>query len=205
MIYSATDDNWMRVTTMHAIVKTHYDSTRGSEFRNRQISNGPFFPFDVTAFDTMQRESCLIGMLMAWSVVFLESLANHILAENLNNRLVAITSIEKPKSILPKFNSRSELAVKIILINDQKEVDRKILETADSLADQRNRIVHDKPFWLDRDSGEIVNYSNRGVSGSKTPSYEDLEGFFADCDLIVQALISESENQEIRFSFASMI
>lgn len=204
MILSSTEENWMRVSIMHSVAKDHFESTRDTDFRKRQIKKGDFFPFDAVAFDVMQQESCLIGMIMAWAVIALESLANHALAETLNNRYVAISAIEYPKNIIKKDSSLSELAAKIILLNDQIPYDKKIIKIANELAAARNLIVHDKPFWFDQESGEIKNFSTRGHPDARKLRFEDLKQFYRKCDLIVDSIAphldSEAPSSTFRFS-----
>jgi hypothetical protein len=83
------------------------------------IRRGDTFPFDVQLFDEMERESCIVGMVMAWSVVALESLVNHAIAETLNNRICAIMVIEYPTQVTDKLKMakcpKSELAKKIFI------------------------------------------------------------------------------------------
>ena len=120
---------------MHSVAREFLDKTHGSEFRHRIISRGDPFPFDLVAHEAMENESHIVGMLMAWSVITLESLVNHALAEAINNKASAIMAIEYPGQITDKLrigrSARSELAKKLIILSDTLEPDSDILQLSD--------------------------------------------------------------------------
>ncbi|MDD3814107.1 MAG: hypothetical protein PHZ02_05625 [Desulfocapsaceae bacterium] len=197
MIYSSIQDNWMRVEIMHSVAQSYYESTHDSDFRERIINRGAPFPFDALQFDTMEKESCIVGMVMAWCVVTLESLVNHSLADIMNNRTAAIVAIEYPGQItnklrnLPKMSS--DLSKKLFILSDSDENNSHILSLADELSDTRNLVVHDKPFnYTDLGDGEVAleHYRARGDSSKKIPRYEDLDDFYEKCEQIKSYIFS---------------
>jgi hypothetical protein len=200
----------MRVAVMHSLAWELYAKTEGTDFRDRITNRGPLFPFDIGAFNTIQNESRIVGMVMAWSVVTLESLVNHQLAAVLNNRILAVMAIEYPAQVTSKLNlnhsGKSELAKKLIILLDNTEpTTMKVVETADALADKRNTIVHDKPFRLiDHGDGEFETewFRSRGNGDYPTFRYTDLKAFYLDCDLVarsIQKVSSEPLDCEIAF------
>ena len=215
MIYSAVNHNWARVKIMHSVAREFLDKTHGSEFRHRSISRGDLFPFDLVAHEAMENESHIVGMLMAWSVITLESLVNHALAEAINNKASAIMAIEYPGQITDKLrigrSARSELAKKLIILSDTLEPDSDILQLSDELADIRNEVVHDKPLhYVDLGDGDIeINYyRSRGIIDYKTLQYDALVSFFEKCDRIMDHILSKVDNnpfESSEHSFSSLI
>jgi len=176
---------------MHSVAQTYYLATHDSDFRERMINGGNPFPFDVAKYDTMEKESCIVGMVMAWSVITLESLVNHSLAERLNNKTSAIMAIEYPRQITDKLkiakSARSELAKKLVILADCDEQDAQYISLADELSETRNLIVHDKPFELiDHGDGEveITHFRSRGGKPEKRHRYGHLCDFYEKCDKV---------------------
>lgn len=191
MIHSSIKDNWMRVEIMHSVAQTYYLATHGSDFRGRMINGGSPFPFDAAQYDTMEKESCIVGMVMAWSIITIESLVNHSLAERINNKTSAIMAIEYPGQITDKLkiakSARSELAKKLVILADNEEQNTQYISLADDLSETRNLIVHDKPFELiDFGNGEveITHFRSRGDALEKQFRYDDLADFYKKCDKI---------------------
>lgn len=217
MIYSSIDDNWMRVEIMHSVARRYYEDTHDSDFRKRIINRSEMFPFYGLKYEKIQKESCIVGMVMTWSVVTIESLVNHCIAETINDATYAKMAIDYPKRITNKFNIpksiRSELSKKIAILSDDYKNNREILSLADKLSDIRNRIVHDKPFNLiDYGDGEVemINFNSRNYSSEKTCTmYENLGDFYKNCDHLKNYLHSiVSSRSSIEFesiSFTSLI
>lgn len=179
----------MRVNIMHSIAQWYYLETYDSDFRERSINNGPMFPFNSLKYDAMKKESCMVGMIMTWSVICLESLINHALAGNINDLDVAKTAIEYPEKAAKKLkiskSIKSGLSKKIIILANNKENSHKFASIADELSDTRNLIVHDKPFEL-RDYGngdvEVTHLRLRGDALEKQLRYDDLIEFYRRCE-----------------------
>lgn len=206
MIHSSIEDNWTRLEYIHSIAKQLYDKTKASEFRTADPQ--PSFRFCATTHTRMQEEACMVGMVMVWSVVTLESLANHVIAETFNNRTTAILAIEYPDKIVQAFKGvkgESELGKKIAILNDdlgaaycddgQAEVSREVraITLADELAKTRNAVIHDKPFDMIVDNWEgdveIKHYGTR-IEASKSFQYEDLIDFFSKCDSVRSQILA---------------
>lgn len=210
MVQSAVSDNWARVKIVHAVARGFLDETLGSDFRRRTVGKGDVFPFDAAAHDSMEKESQIVGMLMAWSVITLESLVNHTLAEAIHNKASAIMAIEYPSQVTEKLkigrSARSELAKKLIILSNTFEPDNEMLQLCDELADIRNAVVHDKPFdYIDLGDGEIeVNYfRSRGEDREEILRYDSLVPFFRKCDRLVDYLLRQPasfESGELNFS-----
>jgi len=197
MIYSSIKDNWMRVEIMHSVAQSYYEATNDSDFRNRIIKGKSPFPFDCVQHGVMEKESCIVGMVMVWSVITLESLVNHSLAEILNNRTSAIMAIEYPRQVTDKLkiakSARSELSKKLVILSDGDERNLEYLSLADKLYETRNQIVHDKPFDLmDFGDGEveITHFRSRGGTLEHQLRYEDLGKFYGECDQIKNYVLS---------------
>lgn len=187
----------MRVEIMHSVAQSYYEATHDSDFRERMTNHSALFPFYAVQYDAMEKESSIVGMVMAWSVITLESLVNHSLAEVLNNRTSAIMAIEYPRQVTDKLkiakSTRSELAKKLIILSDGNENSNEYLSLADELSDARNQIVHDKPFnYTDYGDGEvdIKHFRSRGEALEKRLKYEDLDEFYGKCDQIKSHVFS---------------
>lgn len=214
-MYSAVNDNWVRVKIMHLVAREFLDETRGSEFRRRIIDGGNVFPFDATAYDSIEKESHIVSMLMAWSVSTLESLINHALAEGIKNKASAVMAIEYPRQVTDRLkvgkSARSEFARKLIILSNIFEPDNEILQLCDELADIRNKAVHDKLFdYIDFGDGdvEIDYYRSRGENDSETLRYDMLVPFFRKCDRVMDYILSKTNNRPFEsgeHSFSSLI
>lgn len=214
LIYSSVNDNWTRVALMHSIARDLYASTANTDFRDRITGNGDAFPFDANAYTTIENESTIVGMVMAWSVVTLEALVNHQLAEQLGNMVLATMAIEYPAQVTDKLKisrtARSELAKKLIVLSGELQAAGPDLTAAialaDALADKRNMIIHDKPFrYTDRGDGHIVidYFRSRGDSKLANLRFVDLTKFYANCDSVkryVSKVSSEPIDCDVEFS-----
>lgn len=215
MIYSAVNDNWVRVKIMHSVAREFLDETRGSEFRRSIIGGGDIFPFDVDAHDSMEKECHIVGMLMAWPVITLESLINHALAEGIKDKASAVMAIEYPRRVTDKLkigkSARSEFAKKLIILSNTFEPDNEILQLCDELANIRSKVVHDKPFdYVDFGDGdvEIDYYRSRVANDSETLRYDSLVPFFRKCDRVINYILSKTNNSPFEsgeHSFSSLI
>jgi hypothetical protein len=215
LIYSAVNDNWARVKIMHSVAREFLDETRGSEFRRYIIGGGDIFSFDAAAHDSMEKESQIVGMLMAWSVITLESLVNHTLAETINNKVSAVMAIEYSSQVTEKLkigkSARSDLARKLIILSNTFEPDSEILQLCDELSGIRNTVVHDKPFdYIDFGDGnvEIDYYRSRGESDGQTLRYDALVSFFRKCDRVLDYILGKTNNSPFESgerSFSSLL
>lgn len=197
---------------MHSIALELYKSTEGSDFRNRTINRtiDNFFPFDAVAYDAMAKESCIVSMVMAWSVVALESVVNLGLAENIQFKRDAVKAIEYPKKVLKKTKYKSDLAVKLIILSDSTISISEVFDLAEEVSDIRNVIVHDKPFdMVNDDSGDVeVDYFKCRGKEPKIYRYENLHPFFCSCDQIYRYILTSSKEELYAASglnFASLI
>ena len=201
MIYSAIEDNWNRVKLMHDVAHGMYATTLQGDYRERLVSSGEFFPFDSTVWESMQSESHIVGMIKSWAVVTLECLANHQLAEVAGSTVLATFAIEYAPQITGRLkifkSAQSELAKIMLILSDK--LDRKpdeeltkIVETADTIAEIRNSIVHDKPFRLtyqfDEDV-EVTHFRSRGNADGETHCYCSLSDFYGQCDLLKNFIV----------------
>lgn len=195
---------------MHSIAHDLYSSTQGTKFRNRITDGGEPFPFDAVAHTSIENEYRIVGMVMVWSVVTLESLVNHQIAVTINNKTLATLAIEYPAQVTNKLGlnngARSELAKKLIILTDGST---ELSSIADGLAEKRNHIVHDKPFELiDHGDGEVETrwVRSRGDSDPPAMRYDDLSGFFADCDCVAAcATDASSEPLDCDINFGSLL
>jgi len=200
---------------MHSVAQAYYQSTHASDFRGRMINGGHPFPFNAIEYETMEKESCIVGMVMVWSVITLESLVNHALAERLNNRTSAIMAIEYPRKITEKLkiakSTRSELAKKLVILADSDKSNVQYTSLADELSEKRNFIVHDKPFELiDHGDGDVdvTYFKSRGDSSERQPRYDDLANFYGKCDSVKDYVASISPPNVIRLeeiSFTKLV
>ncbi len=198
---------------MHSVTQTYFATTSGSDFRTRTIHNGEFFPFDAIQYDNMEKESYLVGMVMAWSVITLESLVNHALAEIINNKILSIMAIEYPGQITDKLkvaqSAKSELAKKIAILSDDfVGNNNEYIQLADELSQIRNAIVHDKPFELiDLEDGDvkIQHFKSRKGMDMSRQRYEDLSDFYRKCDKITVHISSVSPLQVMGLGEISFI
>ncbi|MBU2861430.1 hypothetical protein HF290_13795 [Acidithiobacillus ferrooxidans] len=207
MIYSSVNDNLMRLEIMHSVAQSYYEATHHSDFREKLKTYGEMFPFEGTQYENMQKESCIVGMVMVWSVVTIESLVNHCLAETINNKISAKMAIEYPSLVTDKLNvaksQKSELSKKLAILSDDDKNNREILSLADELSGIRNRIVHDKPFDLiDFGDGEveIIHFNSRNYSSENIDTmYESLDDFNKKCEHLKNYLRSIVNTSSIEF------
>ncbi|MDE2422370.1 MAG: hypothetical protein KGO49_14465 [Gammaproteobacteria bacterium] len=189
MIHSSVMDNWMQVKIMHSIAKDYYEKTIDTEYRHLPRHSLGFYAFDLEKAELMEKECCVVGMVIVWSIVTLESLINHVIAEVINNRLLAVLAIEFPGNVTDKVGGdktpRSDLAKKIRILNQGAVEDKKIIELANSLSKIRNEIVHDKPFSFNNlEDGEfsIEYFNSRDDGDRKRYNYDDLSDFYKKCE-----------------------
>lgn len=194
MIYSSIYDNWLRVTIMHTVSRDYFIQTKDSDYRKRNAGDSLFF--DSAVFTFMEKESCIVQSVMVWSVITLESLINHVLAEVISDKDSVIKAIEYPKNFIKvhKIDSKyiSELASKILIFKSLSEKDEdldSVLILADELSKIRNSFVHDKPFDLHVD--EIKYFKSRGDNFKPNCAYEDLEEFYEKCDKIKNYILKD--------------
>ena len=187
VIHSSSIDNWHRIKIMHSIASDLYQITRESKFRNRKNDMSEGFYFDAKAFDTMQKESCIVEMIMAWCAITLESQVNHAIAATESDVKKVINAIEYPKGATPIKGARSELAKKLSILSGFDSAGAALISFANDISDVRNEIVHDKPFeLLDRGDGdvEVRHFRRRGNSDGKRYMFEDLCKHYEKCQKI---------------------
>jgi hypothetical protein len=183
MIHSSIIDHWNRVKIMHSVAQDFYDLTRASEYRNRKRDMSEGFFFDAKAFEIMQKEVCIVEMIMAWCVITLESQINHALAETIRDKDAATQSIEHPEGSKENFS----LAKKLLILSNDKSSIEPIIKIANELSLIRNTIIHDKPFDLiDRGEGdvEVQYFQSRGNANGKQYRFEELAEFYKKCQII---------------------
>ena len=192
MIESSVMDNWMRVELMHSLAESFYLKTRDGKYRDHYKEPKGVLIFDVADYQNITKERCIVGMIIAWSVVTLEALVNHAIAETLQHKLSAVLSIEYPGQITDKIKkgkrAKSELAKKLVILSDDC-ADPDVIDIADSLADIRNSIVHDKPYEIVDDGNgdfKIEHFRSRGEPGSTHYIFEDLPAIYGKCDTIAK-------------------
>lgn len=191
MIHSSVMDNWMRVKLMHSLASEFYERTRGGKYREYYKSPKDVFFFDVEDYQNIDKERCVVSMLMCWSVITLEALVNHAIAETLKHKLSAVLSIEFPGQIVDKIkkgkNPKSELAKKLIILSDDN-AQSSLLDLADSMSNLRNSVVHDKPYEIKDDEGDVKidHFRSRGEADFSRYTYDDLKDFYKDCSVIVE-------------------
>lgn len=210
MLLSAVNENWQRVELMHSLVYQYFDETEGSDFRNRIIKNENIFPYSLSKVKSMEKESILIGMVMAWAVVAIESLVNHALAEKLDTRELAVKAINNPRKVLQALQlghvPDSKLGTKIMVL--KKEYDNDIIDLADKLSKIRNQIIHDKPFDYFENDGEVTTKSYKASAEEESIiyRYEDLKDFFISCDTIKEYIEKDIYIYSIEIrNFSSLI
>lgn len=215
MIHSSIGDNWFRLETIHGIARNLYEATAHSDHRDRQLNGAYPFPFSLEVFDRIQLEKSIVGMVITWSAITLEAILNHAIAEKFNSRLAATQAIENPakflqdfKIKLPRGGRQSELARKVIILSDCLEPDLGIIDDANVIADRRNQIVHDKPFYFyqrDEDDFEQWSYSTRTNDEKTHHSYDVLIEHYERCDRVLTYIetfhrIENEQDPQRRFS-----
>jgi len=210
LVLSAVNDNWQRVELMYSVVYEYFKETVDSDFRNRIINKGNIFPYSVSKSQSMQKESSLVGMLMAWAVVAIESLINHALAEKIDDRNLAVKAINNPNKVLKElqlnFNPESKLGTKIMILDS--EYDSEIVSLSEMISSMRNIIVHDKPYDYFEKEGDVEtkDYKTSDEVDGNIYRYEDLKDFFINCDTIKKYIEKKvyMETIEIR-DFSSLL
>lgn len=184
MIYSSAVDNWHRIKLMHSIAKDLYELTRENLFRNMKGDLSEGFYFDANAFLAMQKETCIVEMIMSWCVITLESQVNHAIAATESGDKRAINAIEYPTK---SKGARSGLARKLLILSKRDQRAIELISLADELSDIRNEIVHDKPFeFIDRGDGDVDVrfFRDRGDSEGRRYNFENLEEYYKKCQKI---------------------
>ncbi|WP_306548754.1 hypothetical protein [Desulfobulbus sp.] len=187
MIHSSSVDNWQRIKIMHSIANDLHLITRENKFRNIKNNISDDFYFDAIAFETIQKESCIVEMIMAWCVITLESQVNHAIAATESDKEAIIRAIEYSKGSVSMRDSHSELAKKLLILARTEHGVAAPVEIADNVSEIRNEIVHDKPVEIvDRDDGDIeIRYFRvRGKSDGKRYRFEDLGVYYEKCQKI---------------------
>lgn len=210
MTYSAVQDNWLRVELMYSLTNKYFNLTKDTDFRKRIINKQSMFPYSVTSSQNMSKESTLVGMVMAWSVVALESLLNHALAEKGESIEIGKKSINDPNKVLKeleiKHSYKSKFSAKLIILKNESS--NEVMDFADKLTIIRNTIIHDKPIDYYENDGdvEIEHYGDSQVDTLITYRHDDLKEFFITCDKIKKYIIENTylETLEIR-EFESLI
>ena len=214
MIYSSVDDNWLRVELLHSMVMTFHEITQGKEFIEVS-AEGKVVLSNFGLYYDIEKESCSVGMLMVWSVVTLEALVNHALAETITDYNSAKESIEYPNQYINKrkiiSHGKSELARKIEILNRNECEISQAIGLAEYLCDLRNVIVHDKPFdYKDCGDGgiDIVDLRERGKPIETKLRYKDLQAFYQSCDHIREFILKCFDSDHLKIygsSFVSLI
>lgn len=190
LLHSNVEKNWQRVELMYSVVYEYFKLTKESDFRKRIVNNGSIFPYSVSDYNNMSKESSLVDMIIVWGVVALESLINYALAELQDDFELAKKSINNPNGVLRDLSispiPKSKLATKIIAL--KRDPAHIIIGLADELSSTRNKIIHDKPIDYERydddDEEVITSYSNSETEYLPSFRHENLNEFFTKCDEI---------------------
>lgn len=173
---------------MYSVVYEYFKLTKESDFRKRIVNNESIFPYSVSDYNNMSKESSLVDMIIVWGVVALESLINYALAELQDDFELAKKSINNPNGVLRDLSispiPKSKLATKIVALKrDPADI---IIGLADELSSTRNKIIHDKPidYEMYDDEEVITSYSNSETEYLPSFRHEDLNEFFNKCDEI---------------------
>uniref|UniRef100_UPI003F79AEE4 hypothetical protein n=1 Tax=Chromobacterium amazonense TaxID=1382803 RepID=UPI003F79AEE4 len=203
--YSAVFDNWRRVKIMFALASSLYDQTKDSVYRDAfpdLVEWRVFFSIEIN--NKVREETCIVESVMVWSVITIESLVNHAIAETWKGTDVDLAkAIDKPKQ---KGMESSDLQARLIILNGGA-VSKDVESSAKYIADIRNELVHDKPFdYCDRDGDVSIKYFTNKGRAEKVfdPKFPDLEHFFYHCHLICKFVeekiyIGDSWDGEIDF------
>lgn len=211
MLYSGVHENWVRLTIMHSIAHDYYKKTETHDMREKGcISEDGKLNLDVNAHLSMEKESYIVGMVIAWSAITLESYVNHALAQVINHKLSAIHAIESPDKFKLKppsgINPQSELSKKLMILSDGADVPREILKFTEEISNSRNSIIHDKPFELSHDHEGNIEFDSFRSRGQPAKTYymEDLDDFFPKCqkiaDFIRSSGVDTVEGTELDFN-----
>lgn len=215
MIYSDVDDNWLRVELLHSMVMTFHEITQGKELNIEVSAEGKVVLSNFGLFYDVEKESCSVGMLIVWSVVTLEALVNHALAETITDYNSAKDLIENPDPYIKNrkiiCHGKSQLARKIEILNRNGCEISQVIELAGYLCDLRNVIVHDKPFdYTDYGDGDfnIAHLRKRGEPMERKLRYKDLQAFYQKCDHVREFILKCFDSDHLKIhdsSFVSLI
>lgn len=207
-IHSETYSNWGAVQQLHRICyEIHVRHNKSPDLTSGNLSR---------VFIEAE-EHRMVGVLMTWSVLTLESMANHALAEVIEHEISAINAIEDPKKILKellpkhkpgetKTTLKSGLSNKLMILADRQSIDREILKCADWLADRRNNIVHSKPFKYERYGEDEIESTRLAKRGDyEYPKYSKLESFFTACDHVREFIQSKTMEMNDVPSFSELL
>lgn len=207
-IHSETYSNWETVQQLHQIC--HEIHVRHN--KSPTLTSGNFSRVFIEA-----EESRMVGVLMTWSVMTLESMSNHALAEVIEHEIPAINAIEDPeetlKNLLPKYERgeekpklKSELSKKLIILADRQSIEMEVLKCADWLANRRNNIVHSKPFKYERYGEDEIESTRLATRGDyEYPKYSKLESFFTACDHVREFIQSKTMEMNDVPSFSELL
>ena len=56
LVYSAIEDNWIRIQCLHQIAYDLWQQTHDTEFRSRTLNNGDAFPFNIEARNIIKKK-----------------------------------------------------------------------------------------------------------------------------------------------------
>lgn len=209
MLYSNVEKSWLRVELMYITVNEYFSLTKNSDFRKRRIKGESFFPYSVSDYQNMNKESSLVEITMVSGVIALESLINYGLAELQDDFELSKKSINNPNKILKERGvsliPQSKLAKKILIL--KKNPNHPIIKLTDILSDNRNKITHDKPFDFSvYERKEVTKHYNDSNTYCKSYQYEDLKDFFIECDKVKTYIIEDSVLENLQLSdFSTLI
>lgn len=221
MVYSAAINNFERVALLYTIAEEYHQTNKRSGQKERWKS-GDIFPFSVEDWRNIQNESQIVEAVIVFSLITLESLANHIIAEKTEASELTKEFTEKDTIDLSigliegdykafskigiKRPPKGDLSKKIkaldkLLSSKPSHYIETLQNIANKLSEARNSIVHDKPFDLttyDDGNIEFTEFRNRGKS--KIYDFEFLENFFIDCQKIAN-YFNSFETEEVDFNY----
>lgn len=156
--------------------------------------------FEIEKEKFIEREYAFCSMTMVWIGIFLESLTNHIIAETVPYKLLAISLIENPRLIyeqlsLQRKQIKSELSKKlIVLFNNQ--IDDKCISLIEEITSNRNWIVHDKPldYYSDENGYSFDYYSIKPIS-KKELSYDVLIPKLLEFEAVLKLIIDRFQDK----------
>lgn len=195
----------MRVEILHKLALEHHNSSE--ERKRKKVKTDEKIIMDMGAHSDQIKQSCIVGMIIVWSVITLEALANQALAETIECESEATNIIEYPK----KPKNVSQLARKIHYLSRGDVNVSGVVTKANELCDLRNIIVHDKPFnYICYQDGEVeIDYfSSKGAPLDRQLTYNELSNVYHLSDEIRDYLLNsfDSTGLEIREQrFASLL
>ena len=210
MIYSLAQDHWETVRLVHSIAKLHYIERQKWQIAGYN-KDDEMFPFSIECYTSRQKEIYAVGLVMTWSVITIESLCNHAIADIFDNKGDALDAINSPRKITTRLkistDIKSDLAYKVHLISDGRNALGCVSKAADRISFIRNDIVHDKPFdyYITQDGDLLLgHYSKR--EHRCIYKYDDLPDFFRDCDEITAFILQVSTvNLDSAINFSSLL